>query len=336
MGRSATLKLTMIVIGLIFGIWVAAWVVAALPFLKSWTTTPVADIFSSVNALFVGFAFAGVIITVFYQIYELQDTREELKRTADSTARASRAAADTAEANVKLAHHSDEQSVLDLFKIYCSEYFQIVKDSSMSVLIPCVASKQYYDFTVSRFFVADQLPLPTDCWSKVAKASYCKDFEEFAKNEQRYRYKLDELINFFTLLTGKSNSREIIGRCDFSYSWWRPLFWMIAMGQEQRFAANAQVRMYGTTPYFMSVVKNLDLIYGLTPFESYQQAWHFIVNHPKIKGYGLDEEFLKLIEELGVSPAAFRTMGNGGASHAISNVGATSESTSEAATTPAV
>lgn len=305
MGRSATLKLTMIVVGLIFGIWIAAWVVAALPVLKSWTTTPVADIFSSVNALFAGFAFAGVIITVFYQIYELQDTREELKRTAHSTARASRAAADTAEANVKLAHHSDEQSVLELFKIYCSEYFQTVKDSSMSVLIPCVASRAYYDFAVSRFFVADQLPLPSDCWDKMAhaKASYSKDFVEFSKNEQRYRYKLDELINFFTLLTGKSNSKEIIARCDFSYSWWRPLFWMIAMGQEQRFAANPQVRFYGTTPYFMSVVRNLDLIYGLTPFATYQQAWRFIVDHPKIKSYGLDDAFLELAADLG-TPAA--------------------------------
>lgn len=320
MGRSATLKLTMIVIGSIFGIWIAAWVIAALPVLKSWTTTPVADIFSSVNALFAGFAFAGVIITVFYQIYELQDTREELKRTADSTARASRAAADTAEANVKLAHHSDEQSVLELFKIYCSEYFQTVKDSSMSVLIPCVASKAYYDFAVSRFFVADQLPLPSDCWEKIAnaKASYCKDFDEFAKNEQRHRYKLDELINFFTLLTGKSNSKEIIARCDFSYSWWRPLFWMIAMGQEQRFGENAQIRLYGTTPYFMSVVRNLDVIYGLVPFETYQQAWRYIVGHPKIKSYGLDEAFLQLAEGLGaaVDPVCSEPMAtpNAGAS----------------------
>ncbi|MFM0501212.1 hypothetical protein [Paraburkholderia caffeinilytica] len=285
-----------IVLAVIFGVWIGAWIMATEPIFKSMTSQPLADMFSSINALFAGLAFAGVIITVYYQIYELKDTREELKRTADSSATTARAAAETAAANLKMVAHSDEQAILDLFKIYCSEYFQTVKDSSMSVLIPCVASKKYYDFVVTRFFVAEQMEFPADCWEKVSKATYCKDFDDFLKSEQRYRYKLDELINFFTLLTGKSNSKEIIARCDFSYSWWRPLFWMIAMGQEQRYASNEQVRKYGTAPYFMAVTRKLDEIYGLTPFKTNSEAWEFIINHPKVKHYGIDSEFIALIQ----------------------------------------
>ena len=285
------------VIFLIIGIWIGAWWWASTPspFIKGLTSQPLADIFSSVNALFAGLACAGVLITIYLQMRELAVTAEDLKTTAQANTATARAISDTAVANgemarasLKVATHSDERSVLDLFQVYCSDYFQNVKDSSMSVLIPCVASKAYFDFVVSRFFVAEQLPFPQDCWERVSKVTYSKTYEEFITQEQRNRYKLDELINFFTLLTGRENAREIILRCDFSYSWWRPLFWMIASQQKRRFEEHPRIRAYATPLYFLGVVHKLDEIYGFEPFRSDAEMWDFVINHPKIRSYQLD------------------------------------------------
>lgn len=269
---------------LILGLWIMAVYLGLHPALKEYTPQPVADAISGINALFAGCAFGGVILTIWLQIYELQETREELQKTAEANY-------DMAKANMKIATHADEKTVLDLFHTYCSDYFQVVKDASMSVLIPCVASRDYCDFVVSRFFVADQLTFPPECWDKVSRATYAKSLEEFVQQEQRNRYKLDELINFFTLLVGRSNSREIIARCDFSYSWWRPLFWMIAIQQEKRFSSNAVVQKYSTPLYLKGVVQRLDEIYGFVPFDSEADFWDFFVTHPKIKSYGLDEQY---------------------------------------------
>lgn len=279
------IRLIAFVIVLIIGIWIGGWYYSQAMFIKEMTSQPLADIFSSVNALFAGLAFGGVIITVYLQIGEMQDTRSELKKTADANTQ-------VAQATVHLARQSDERSVLDLFQVYCSDYFQGVKDASMSVLIPCVASSDYLDFVVSRFFVADQQKLPATCWEKISKVTYSKSYDEFVKEEQRNRYKLDELINFFTLLTGRNNSTEVIRRCDFSYSWWRPLFWMIAMEQQKRYEQNPMVRLYATPLYFPSVVRDLDVAYGFQPFTNAREAWEFITSHPKVQAYGLDPAHL--------------------------------------------
>ena len=100
---------------LIIGIWIGAWYVGMLSdFFLGKTEQPIADTFNSVNALFAGLAFGGVIITIYLQMRELQETREELKKTA--------------EANAEMARASNERAVLELFKTYCSDYFQKIKD----------------------------------------------------------------------------------------------------------------------------------------------------------------------------------------------------------------
>lgn len=281
--RSIALLIIMVCV-LILGLWLFAIYLGLQPELKNYTQQPFADTFSGVNALFAGCAFGGVILTIWLQIHELQETREELQKTAEANL-------SIAKASVTMATHANEKTILDLFQTYCSDYFQTVKDSSMSVLIPCVASKEYCDFVSSRFFVAGQLPFPAAAWEKIAPVTYCKSYDEFLQQEQRYRYKLDELINFFTLLAGRSNSKEIIARCDFSYAWWRPLLWLIAIQQEKHYASNPVVREYSTGLYLKEVVQRLDAIYGLKPFETESQFWQFFVHHPKVQSYGLDEKY---------------------------------------------
>src|SRR5450830_343100 len=121
---------------LILGIWAGGWLVAFEPgFLQGHTTQPLSDVFSSVNALFAGLAFCGLIATIYLQYRDMEGAKKQIQETAEANSR-------MAQASVKMASHADERAVLDLFQTYCSEYFQGVKDSSMSVLIPCVASKE--------------------------------------------------------------------------------------------------------------------------------------------------------------------------------------------------
>lgn len=280
---TTTLVLLMIVV--VFGIWALAAYFGFLPETKKYTSQPFADAFSGFTALFTGLAFVAAFTTLGLQIHQLFATRDDLKKTAEANAK-------MVDASVALARSADERAVLDMFQTYCSDYFQTVKDSSMSVLIPCVASRDYCQFVATRFFVAAQvLELPAHIWDKVSGASYCKSFEEFRQQEQRYRYKLDELINFFTMLVGRSNAGDIVARCDVSYSWWRPLLWLIAKAQQDHYDGNPKVREYATPMTLKDTLGKLDRIYGFKPFRTDEDFWEFFLHHPKVLSYGLDEAY---------------------------------------------
>ncbi|WP_334188742.1 hypothetical protein [Noviherbaspirillum sp.] len=280
-----TLVVTTSIGMIVFGIWILAIYFGMLPEAKQYTPQPFADAFSGINALFAGCAFGGVIFTIWLQITELNETKDELKKTAEANEAMARA-------NVELARSADERAVLEMFQTYCSDYFQTVKDSSMSVLIACVASRDYCEFVATRFFVAGQLPLPPGAWEKVSRVSYCDNFEEFVRQEQRNRYKLDELINFFTMLVGRSNAGNIVARCDVSYSWWRPLLWLIAKAQQNHYNLNPIVRQYATPMYLTDTLRKLDRIYSFESFRTDDDFWEFFLHHPKVRSYGLDDAYL--------------------------------------------
>ena len=268
---------------MILVLWFSAWVLGfSWEQLRTKTEQPINDIFLSVNTLFAGLAFFGIIWTSFTQYKDLKETKSLMASTAE-------ASKSMAEASVRMAKHADEKTVLDFFQTYCSEYFQTVKDRSMNVLIASVRSSQYGDYLVSRLFAAGQLQTPSESFhAKVAEIPGWATQKEFLANERHDRYKLDELINFFSLLIGLGNAKDIINGCDFSYSWWRPLLWMIAIEQERRFLENEEVRTYATGLYLQNVVRRLDNIYNFKPFANYEDAWTFILNHPKIVEYGID------------------------------------------------
>lgn len=261
---------------LIFGLWVWAWYMGADPvWIKSKTTQPLADMFSSVNALFAGLALCGVIITVSLQIYELQQTKTELAKTA--------------EANRASAEHAKEGAVINLFQTYCSEYFQGVKNSSMNVLIPAMASRRYFEFMISRFFVSEQRMLEDNAWERIQLVTRYDGFSTFKREEQNDRYKLDELMNFFTILAHQHNASDVIGRCDFSWAWWRPMFWMIAIAQIKRYEENSSVKKYAIRLRFIEAVRKLDMAYNLEPIENGQALAELIADHPKLnEAYQLD------------------------------------------------
>lgn len=262
---------------IILGLWLWAWYMGADPvWIKSMTSQPLADMFSSVNALFAGLALCGVILTVFLQIHELQETKSELAKTA--------------EANRASAEHAKEGAVVSLFQTYCSEYFQGVKNASMNVLIPAMASRRYFEFIISRFYVAGQLDLKEDeTWERIALVTRYDGFDTFKREEQNDRYKLDELMNFFTILAHQHNASDVIGRCDFSWAWWRPMFWMVAIAQLRHYHGSEQVKKYAIRPRFIEAVRRLDEAYGLESVRNGEDLAALIVDHPKLNAaYKLD------------------------------------------------
>lgn len=281
--NSKVVALVSFVTILICGIWIGAWFVASqdISIIKKLTTQPLSDVFNSVNALFAGLAFGGVIITIYLQIGELQDTRRELKSTA--------------EANQKMAHRADEKFILDLFQTYCSEYFQTVKNDSQKVLFSCVASKKYCDFLVSRLFAAEALSFPKEDSNKIYNIMGAKEFTELIKIDQKSRYKFDEIINFFTVLSGDNSTTLMIKRCDFSYSFWRPLFWLVAINQHDRYVENEEIQKYCVEPTFLLVVKKMDLIYDFIPFECNKEFWEYFIEHPKIKPF-MDSSYIENLD----------------------------------------
>jgi hypothetical protein len=273
----------------IFALWLFAWFIGFRPqLLKSITAQPLNDIFLSVNTLFAGLAFFGIIWTSFTQYKDLKESKKLMRETAVANGA-------MASASERMAAHADEKMVLDLFQTYCSEYFQGVKDRSMNVLIASVRSQEYGAYVVSRFSVASQVTEPDPaCFSKFVDIKGWGDWNEFLKNERPDRYKLDELINFFSLLVGISNAKDVIRGCDFSYSWWRPLLWMLAVEQELLYHANEQIRLYSTGRALNRIVKRLDAIYGFKSFRSYAETWAYISAHPKVVSYGLDPKYAEV------------------------------------------
>ncbi|MCT7581414.1 hypothetical protein [Aliarcobacter butzleri] len=291
------LKLIAIVVALIMLIWIIGWCgvwsmghVSADDFYTKIIKQPAADIFGSVNALFAGFAFGGVIITIYLQLNEIKATRKELEKTAKSNEKTASANLEISETNKLIAKRADEKFILDLFQIYCSDYFQTVKNNSQKILFSCVGDKEYCDFVISRLFAAVPLNFPKNSYIKLKEQISYESEKELLEKEQQYRYKLDELINFFTILTGSDLNKQIISRCDFNYSFWRPLFWMIAKKQDNRYNENEIVKKYSTKPYFLNVVKELDKIYGFIEFENDLEVWTYFFNHPKIEPF-MDERF---------------------------------------------
>lgn len=279
-----------LVFAFIFFAWTVAWLIAfRTEALKSVTSQPLNDIFLSVNTLFAGLAFFGIIWTSVTQYLDQKESKKLIRETAA--------------ANSKLADHADEKAVLDLFQTYCSEYFQSVKNRSMNVLIASVRSSQYGAYVVSRFSVAGQKPLPPkSCFEMLGKIDSWDNWDKFEKIELHDRYKLDELINFFSLLVGMSNAKDVIKGCDFSYAWWRPLLWMLATQLEHLYYADPEVRKYSVGRNLNRVVKGLDKIYDCQPFANAQEAWIYIIGHPKIKAYGLDPEYLRIQSALDAGP----------------------------------
>lgn len=286
-------KLTKVYVVLVFVVlivWCLSWYYlyyADDTFIQNIKDKPLGDFFDTINVLFGGLGLAGVIVTLLHQISETSNVDERNQKVANALSA-------TSKANKIMANEAKEKAILDLYQTFCSEYFQTIKTSSMNIIIAAIQNKDYCDFMISRFFVVSNKILTIDLLLQIPKfkdLSIKNSSMNILEKEQSDRFKLDELINFFILLSNKSESNAAIGKCDFFYDWWRPLFWFLAIKQNEYYKSDMLVQKYSKEPSLYNVVKDLDKIYGWDSFKSPDEFWKYFFEHPKILSYGIDPKF---------------------------------------------
>lgn len=262
----STKRLVLFVMFIILLVWILAYPIArSLP--DEFFKDPVSPIYNGLNVLFTALAFGGLIVTLIIQVNDAKIARRE----------------------------SLEKSIFELFQIFTAVDFQVVKDSAYRVLLASVKDKDYAEFVASRLFVIEQLPLPISSNATLTSLDINKkdlDYNSLVNSDRADRLMLDNILNFFALLAQRESSSMVIKHCDFAYDWWRPVLWIIAQLQADRYKGSQKIQYYCKNQLIVTTLKTLDQIYGHTPLDSSEDVWKYISNHPKLLDFELDARFL--------------------------------------------
>jgi len=253
------------VMGGIVVVWVAAYFATRL-LSKSWFDDPYGPIYDGLNVLFTALAFGGVIVTLVFQAEEAKVARRE----------------------------AIESSIFEMFQIFTSPEFQLVKDHAYRALLAAIKDKEYAEFLASRLFVVDQLPFPmssSDTVRSLDKAKVGLTGDDLIAADRDDRLKLDNLINFLSMLAQRESSGTVIKHCDFAYDWWRPALWIVAQLQIDRFNASPEVQKYCKNRPVIETLRKMDAIYEHTALDSATAVWDYVAGHPKMIQFGLDPRF---------------------------------------------
>lgn len=232
------------------------------------------DKFGAINALFSSLALAGIIFTIFLQRRELKLQREELILTRHELFK-------NAKASKQISEDTKANAIVDLFQTRTSKYFYNLSTAAWNVLMNCLANKKYLDYVVSTFFISEY---SLDRHKKIEDIIYTLYSDRIEPNnvenkkkilalENDERHRLDDLINYFSVIALREAPPEVFDKCDFFYDWWRPLFWWIA---DERYAAYEKDELkikYSTKPKQLEILERLDKIYGFETIKDKQLRW---------------------------------------------------------------
>lgn len=258
-----------IVMTAILMVWAAAYPLAQLLPNEAFND-PFGPVYNGLNVLFTALAFGGVIITLFFQADEARIARRE----------------------------AVERSIFEMFQTFTSLEFQTVKDSAYRVLLTAVRDKTYAEFLASRLFVVEQQGFPSASAPLIRSLDSKKkdlDGEALVGADRDDRLMLDNMINFFNMLAQRESSGTVIKHCDFAYDWWRPVLWILAQLQLQRYQASPAIQHYCKNPLVSATLKTLDEAYGHAPLKTADDVWRYINDHPKLRDFNLDPEYKKLL-----------------------------------------
>lgn len=261
------LRFTVVVMVLIVLVWSAAYPLAQyLP--AGFFSGPFEPAYNGLNVLFTALAFGGVVVTLFFQVEEAGIARRE----------------------------EIERSIFELFLTFSSPDFQRTKDGAFRVLLAAVQSREYAEFLASRLFVVDQIAFPDNdavrtTLQRLDTAKQGLDTEALIQADRADRLMLDNMLNFFAMLAQRKSSVTVIKHCDFAYDWWRPVLWLVAQLQFERYQASEVIPRYCKNPLAMDMLKVMDAIYGHPPLNTSAEVWAYLRDHPKLQAFGLDPRF---------------------------------------------
>ena len=250
----------LLVILCIVFIWVATYPLASsLP--QNTFQEPLGSTYNVLNVLFTALAFGGVIITLVFQAEEAKKARNE----------------------------GIERSILEMFQILTSEEFQATKNAAFRVLIAAIKSRDYGEYVASKLFAVDQLPFPgssavREILSELDdKKRSATDNQAYESLERHDRLKLDDMMNFFSMLAQRESSKSIVNHVDFAYDWWRPALMLIAQLQQERRDANPKIRELCKNRQLSEIIRSLDQVYGHAPIKDGKAVWAYLCSHPLLK-----------------------------------------------------
>lgn len=222
---------------------------------------PLSSSYNVLNVLFTALAFGGVIITLIFQAQQASQARLE----------------------------AVERSILEMFQILTSAEFQATKNAAYRVLIAAIRNRDYGEYVASKLFAVEQLPYPR---TDAVRQTLCEldpekqaavDEQAFEYLERHDRLKLDDMMNFFSMLAQRQSSESIVNHVDFAYDWWRPALLVIAQLQKERKDGNKHIQALCKNRLVIDIVAALDLVYGHEPLQEDQAVWAYIASHPLLK-----------------------------------------------------
>ena len=222
---------------------------------------PLNSSYNVLNVLFTALAFGGVIITLIFQAQQASQARLE----------------------------AVERSILEMFQILTSAEFQATKNAAYRVLIAAIRNRDYGEYVASKLFAVEQLPYPS---TDAVRQTLCEldpekqaavDEQAFEYLERHDRLKLDDMMNFFSMLAQRQSSKSIVNHVDFAYDWWRPALLVIAQLQKERKDANKHIQALCKNRLVIDIIAALDSVYGHESIQEDQAVWAYIGNHPLLK-----------------------------------------------------
>lgn len=254
------LKAAILVILCIVLVWGATYPIASSLPINAFQE-PLNASYNVLNVLFTALAFGGVIITLIFQTQEAKSARTE----------------------------AIERSILEMFQILTSSEFQSTKNSAFRVLIAAMKSREYGEYVASKLFAVEQLPWPTSlqvknvlCELDSAKQTTA-DVQAFEFLERHDRLKLDDMMNFFSMLAQRESSKSIVHHVDFAYDWWRPALMLIAQLQKERKDSHPKIQELCKNRLLNEIIWSLDKAYGHAPVKEDKAVWAYVCDHPLLK-----------------------------------------------------
>lgn len=258
----------LLVILLIIAIWGAAYPIAMrLP--QNTFQEPLNSSYNVLNVLFTALAFGGVIITLIFQAHEAKSARNE----------------------------TVERSILEMFQILTSAEFQATKNSAFRVLIATIKNRDYGEYVASKLFAVDQLPFPDNekvkyTLRELDTAKQTDDPQAFEHLERHDRLKLDDMMNFFSMLAQRESSKSIVNHADDAYDWWRPALMLVAQLQKERRDTHPKIQALCKNRLLQDIIWSLDRVYGHESIMSDKAVWTYLSEHPLLKErFGLDQRY---------------------------------------------
>jgi len=211
------------------------------------------------NSLFSALAFAGLFITIYFQRKDYKDLSEK----------------------------ADVKEYMELYRFYFSSEFRETRLIAYDVLKKSLQNPEYANYILNASYISRYIDRPSNEELfrnfKHLYPNISEDKVFFESELSKGKHKLDDVINFYQLISIKNIPNHFFEICDFYYDTWRPYLYWFAFNTKEVFESNNINIMYNNPPELLSALKRLDeKLYK--PYKTDVLTKENIFKHPIING----------------------------------------------------